>query len=238
MCAAEGAGCDVGMHRAVTAPAFAGVGVATAGILTLLGVALGGCSMDSSALGVGNTGIAAVNAVPISTRENWKMAALAPMLGAPDTVKAQLAQQITSEALKRGIVIRADQGVALDYTLHGYFLVETANTKPGAKDKAKSKAKPAAKPAGAAKMPAGEAKIVYVWDVMDRQGKRVNRVAGEEFVGAAAATGDGWSALTPAMLAIIADKGVTCIAAMASAVPGTGPASIGGPHATAGVKQD
>ena len=150
---------------------------------------------------VGATG-RGVNAVPTTTRQHWKTAVLAPLHGAPETVRAQMVQQITREALKHGIVLRGDQGASVDYSLHGYLLVETVKSR---------------------------AKVVYVWDLIDKRGIRVNRVAGEEVVAASSSTGDRWANVTPAVLAMIADKAVTCLGTTVAGTPvGDRPTALGG----------
>ena len=140
-----------------------------------------GCGTSGPTLPAAGT---VTSMTPISTRADWKMATFAPLHGAPASVQSQMAVQITREALKHGIVLRVDQGAAVDFTLRGYLLVERVKT---------------------------SAKVVYVWDVVDQKGNRLNRVAGEEVVAASSATGDRWDAVTPAVLAMIAEKAVECL---------------------------
>lgn len=155
--------------------------------------AVGGCGADSASLGLGSTGAELPSpGTPSGKRQNWKMAALAPLQGAPDTIHTQMITQITHEAVKRGIIIRGDPGATVDYTLRGYFLVQSVKT---------------------------NSKVVYVWDVMDHKGVRVNRLAGEEVVASTGARGDKWASVTPAVLAMIADKGLSCLGAAIGEIP-------------------
>ena len=125
------------------------------------------------------------------------------MQGVPDAVRHQLLQQITAAALRKGVVIVDDSSVATDVSLHGYLLAD---------------------------MSGGSSKIVYVWDVIDKAGQRLNRLAGEEMT-PTMAPADKWAAVGPAVLARIADQAVTSLSVTTSqtAAPpaGTGAATVG-----------
>ena len=139
-------------------------------------------------------------AVPDVSRQQWKMVALAPMYGASPRVQEQMLRQITQDALGEGVVIRGDAGAKVDFTLRGYLLIKSEKK---------------------------FSKVVYVWDVLDQQGVRVGRVSGEEIVEATYARDRG-DAVTPAVLAIIGEKAVRCLAAsVAVASPGTGASALG-----------
>ena len=160
--------------------------LASAGLSALLILGLAGCGSKTPAIGAKS--IVGDDAVTASPRGQWKTAALAQLHGAPESIQAQMLQQISREAVRQGIVLRGDLGAKVDYTLRGYLLVE-----PGQ---------------GSAQ---GSTKVLYVWDVIDQNGNRVNRVSGEEVVKSAPGHGDRWASVSPAVLALIADKAVVSL---------------------------
>ncbi|MEM7748497.1 MAG: hypothetical protein AAF346_09625 [Pseudomonadota bacterium] len=115
--------------------------------------------------------------------------AIAPIIGPPNNVTAQLSTQLVG-ALRQGGVqaIQPVSGAAAaqsDYTLRGYIV--------------------------AAKEAAGT-KVSYIWDVTNPKGHRVNRITGEEII-AGAATADPWASVTPQILQAIASKTATSLSA-------------------------
>ncbi|MFN3744086.1 MAG: hypothetical protein ACK4TL_05215 [Hyphomicrobiaceae bacterium] len=104
--------------------------------------------------------------------------ALAPVIGAPDAVSRQIAEQIVQSAERQRITMINDRDAKGDYTLRGYIVAS--------KDRAQTK-------------------VSYIWDLTDPTGKRVNRVSGEELAPAGAAK-DPWVAVTGAVTQSIADK--------------------------------
>ena len=130
--------------------------------------------------------------------------AIAPIIGPPNNVTAQLSTQLVG-ALRQGGVqaIQPVAGAAApksDYTLRGYIV--------------------------AAKEAAGT-KVSYIWDVTNPQGHRVNRITGEEIV-SGAATADPWASVTPQIMQTIASKTATSLSAWmpAKQVPAAKPASV------------
>ena len=139
------------------------------------------------------------------------MAALASLHGAPESVQTQMMQQISRQAVRQGIVLRSDPGATVDYTLRGYLLVEPGHGSSKSGNQ-------------------GSSKVLYVWDVLDQRGNRVNRVAGEEMVATVSGSTDRWAAVSPAILALIADKAVDCLGATLGGAPaGTSASALGAP---------
>jgi hypothetical protein len=110
--------------------------------------------------------------------------ALAPVIGAPDAVSRQIAEQIVQSGERQRITMINDRDAKGDYTLRGYVVAS--------KDRAQTK-------------------VSYIWDLTDPTGKRVNRVSGEELAPAGAAK-DPWVAVTGAVTQSIADKTATQLA--------------------------
>ena len=110
--------------------------------------------------------------------------ALAPVIGAPDAVSRQIAEQIVQSAERHRITLINDRDAKGDYTLRGYIVAS--------KDRSQTK-------------------VSYIWDLTDPTGKRVNRVTGEEMAPSGAAK-DPWVAVTGAVTQSIADKTATQLA--------------------------
>ena len=103
--------------------------------------------------------------------------ALAPVIGAPEVVSTQITTQLTSSLSQRNVNVVAN-GQPSDYTLRGYVV--------------------------AAKERVGT-KVSYIWDITDPQGKRVNRISGEEVI-SGANTRDPWTAVSAPVVATIVNK--------------------------------
>ncbi len=115
--------------------------------------------------------------------------ALAPVIGAPDAVSRQIAEQVVQSAERHRISLINDRDAKGDFTLRGYIVAS--------KDRSQTK-------------------VSYIWDMTDPTGKRVHRVTGEEM--APAGTGkDPWAAVTGALTQSIADKTATQLATWVAA---------------------
>ena len=95
--------------------------------------------------------------------------AIAPVIGAPDTVAKQLQAQLTTAIESQQVTVAKPPNDKAEYTLRGYVV--------SAREKTKTK-------------------VSYIWDVTDQTGKRVNRITGEEVV-AGAQGKDPWASVTP-----------------------------------------
>jgi hypothetical protein len=139
--------------------------------------------------------------------------ALAPVIGAPDTVAKPLTAQMASSMAQHRVPV-AQNGEKSDWTLRGYLVA--------AKEKSGTK-------------------VSYIWDVTDTAGKRVNRITGEEVVPGAAAK-DAWAAVTPPLMQKIADRTASSLAAWlptqgaptgGPAIAQAAPSAAGGPPSVA-----
>lgn len=173
-------------------------------LIGLLGVGLGGCETASSIFG-STGGEPAVEiakpAAPVAPQPIARVA-LAPIIGAPEPVAKQISKQLAQSSERQRVVVLEDRDAKADYTLRGYIVAS--------RDKA-------------------GIKVSYIWDLADQTGKRVNRITGEEVVGAAPNAKDPWASVTPAVVQTIADKTAS---SLGSWVPSQAPAAV--PVATNG----
>ncbi|WP_156892526.1 hypothetical protein [Salaquimonas pukyongi] len=100
-----------------------------------------------------------------------------PVSNAPQTAVTNLARSIRSEAQKQGVPVVASVQQGAAYQVKGYFsaLEDGSGTL-----------------------------LVYVWDILDRNNKRVYRINGQEQAGGRSS--DPWAAVTPQMLDRVAQS--------------------------------
>ena len=116
--------------------------------------------------------------------------AMAPIVGAPDAINKQVGQQLQTALEKQRVQI-TKPGEKADYTLRGYMV--------------------------AAKEKAG-VKVSYIWDLTDANGKRANRIQGEEFANGGDAK-DPWAVVSEPITQTISDKTATSLAASLASLP-------------------
>jgi len=104
--------------------------------------------------------------------------AMAPIVGAPDSVKNNLTNQLKSALGARGVDVDTSPGATADMTLRGYIVA--ARERSGAK-------------------------VSYIWDVTDPSGNRLKRLTGEEVV-AGINSRDAWSAVSNDVVNKIASR--------------------------------
>lgn len=106
-----------------------------------------------------------------------KAVAFLPVSNAPQTAVTNLARSIRSAAQSKGVPVVASVQQGAQYQVKGYFsaLEDGSGTL-----------------------------LVYVWDVLDRNNKRVYRINGQEQ--ASGKSADPWNAVTPQMLNRVADN--------------------------------
>lgn len=153
-------------------------------VLSVAGLGLAGCETATNILGGSGAPEPAVAQTAPAPKPQYRVA-LAPIIGAPDGVAKQLAQQMTQAGERQRISLLNDRDAKGDYTLRGYIVA--------ARDKAGTK-------------------VSYIWDLADTAGKRVNRITGEEVVAAAPNAKDPWAAVTPAALQNITDRTIGTLA--------------------------
>ncbi len=114
------------------------------------------------------------------------MVSLKPIVGGPATFSQALIRQLNEAALRENIALLVDADARGSHALSG-FLVINAN--------------------------AGAVRLTHVWDVVNANGERIARISGEENVRVLAAGQDTWAAVSPALVAAIADKVITRLSA-------------------------
>lgn len=184
--------------------------VAFAGMIMITSLGLAGCETGSSLLGsAGSSSPATELASPSATASTTATKlAVAPVIGAPETVAKQMQSSLSGALAKQNIAIAKDATDKSDYTLRGY--VVSAREKSGVK-------------------------VSYIWDITDPAGQRVNRITGEEMV-TAGADRDPWASVSPQVIDSISGKTASQIAtwltsqrspSAASAPPASTPVAAG-----------
>jgi hypothetical protein len=157
-------------------------GVAVAVLVALAAVGFVGCESSSSLFSSNAPVPEPIK--PAAPQPVLAKVALAPIIGAPDTVAKEIQQDFAGAVEKQRIAVAAKDERA-DFTLRGYIVA--------------SKEKNATK-------------VSYIWDVTDPAGRRVNRIAGEEVVPGNGAK-DPWAAVTPPVAQAMAEKAASAFAA-------------------------
>ncbi len=111
--------------------------------------------------------------VNMSKVRNYKLF-IAPIIGAPLEVVTPLSLRFDTIVKTQSITLAANMETDADYILKGYFSNLTENN---------------------------QTTVLYVWDVMDKQGNRVHRLQGQEKVSGK----NGWSAVPATVMSKIAD---------------------------------
>jgi hypothetical protein len=175
--------------------------------VVIAAMALAGCESSGSIFSGLSSGPAVATPEPVKPVAQSPLAriAMANVIGAPDAVSRQVAEQIVQAGERQRITLINDRDAKGDYTLRGYVVAS--------KERAQTK-------------------VTYIWDLTDPTGKRVNRITGHEMAPAGTAK-DPWVAVTPAVTQSIADKTATSLATwLAANKPGGAPAA-GAPIAQA-----
>ena len=167
----------------------------------LISLSIAGCETGSSLLGGASQPVTPVaDAAPTAKTVS---VAVAPVLGVPDATSKKLVEQVSNGLDKTKFTLVTSPATPADYTLRGY-----ATAAKDAKDKTASK-------------------LSYFFDVMDKSGKKINRIAGEELLAAAPAGKDVWNAVTPEISQTVATKTIASFtSSMPAATPATASAAI------------
>lgn len=170
-------------------------------------MALAGCESSGSIFSGLSSGPAVATPEPVKPVAQTPIAriAMANVIGAPDAVSRQVADQIVQAGERQRVTLINDRDAKGDYTLRGYIVAS--------KEKSQTK-------------------VTYIWDLTDPTGKRVNRITGHEMAPAGTAK-DPWVAVTPAVTQSIADKTATSLATWLAANKPSGAQPAGVPIAQA-----
>jgi len=160
----------------------------------LLALSLAACS--SSTGGSGDTVVSSLTAPQEQqSPAEVKPIAFAPVIGAPATVSSKMNEQLVASAKQSNIPV-ASSGEA-EYTIRGYLV--------------------------AAPDPQG-AKLSYIWDITDKNGKRAKRFQGDEIIQGEKG-GDAWAVVDDAAIQRIASSTTGKIAGWMTGSPAA--ASVG-----------
>ena len=150
-----------------------------AALAILVAGSLAGCSNGGgNLLADCNSPLAANGAMKAPASTSRGRVAIAPVIGAPDTIGKQIVSQVGSELGKNKIAVGTAAGQPVDYTLRGYIVAAREAT---------------------------STKVSYIWDVTNPTDARVHRITGEEVV-KGAGSGDPWSSVSPQLVQVIAAK--------------------------------
>ncbi len=150
-------------------------------LTAFVGFSLGGCETGANLFANSEDPSAsplAMGTPSTATTSQTAKIAVAPVIGAPDTVARQLESQVASAVEAQKITVARDPNAKADYTLRGYVV--------SAREK-------------------GRTKVSYIWDVTDASGKRVNRITGEEVLSGTQSK-DPWASVTPQVVNTISSK--------------------------------
>lgn len=158
-------------------------------IAKLAAVVLAGCSSSGALLDAQ----APSEPAPIRVAEGkpvGQVVGFRPALGPPEEVSAELTRQLNDAAGEHNIALVIDTTVKTEQSLRGYVTA----------------------------MRRGPAvSVSYLWDVLDQSGKRLTRISGEELLRDGVSAGQPWSAVTPAVSRMIAQKAMAQYAQWARA---------------------
>src|SRR5262245_22448857 len=151
----------------------------TSAAVLLAALGLAACSPDTSLLGSSAPVVEQTPLQQVGAKTISRMVSFRPPVGPPEEVGSELTRQLNDAALEHGIALIIDPTMKLDLGLRGYV---TALRKGSAVN------------------------ITYLWDVVDGTGKRVNRIAGEEALVNGVDLKRPWTAVTPVVSRMIAQR--------------------------------
>lgn len=151
--------------------------------LAILAAGLGACSSNNSLLGSSGDGSQLLSQQTVQPAPAPSQIAIAPVIGAPESVGKQLVTQLTQDLEQKNVAVAKAPTDRADFTLRGYIVA--AKEKNGTK-------------------------VSYIWDVTDPTGQRVNRITGEEVAGKTDSR-DPWTAITPQVMQSITSKTATSL---------------------------
>jgi hypothetical protein len=168
---------------------------------------LAGCETGSSLLNGANQPAVAVSE-PANTSKLTTVA-IAPVLGVPEATSQQLVTELANGLDKSRFSVVTSASAPTDYTLRGYATA--------AREKSSSK-------------------LSYFFDVIDKSGKKVNRIAGEETIASAPAGKDVWQGMTPQITKSVATKTAQNLSAFVPAGAANAPPAVADAGAAAATK--
>lgn len=143
-----------------------------------------GCQTSSRFEPPAGTGAGAGASVPAPVKGAAAKFAFAPIEGVPVPILQAMSNALNQEAGQKRVNVVPASDPAAVYTVRGYLTAVAEGQ---------------------------NAKLVYVWDVVDRQGTRLHRVTGQE-IGGAFRNGDPWTGVGMANITEAARKTMDSLA--------------------------
>lgn len=153
-----------------------------------------GCSSTGNVFG-GLSGLSQAQTQGPTKAKQPVLIAMPPITGGSDAYRLEVVRQLNQAATPRNIALVVDTSVPCDYTLRGYILTQRQ---------------------------ADGLKLLYVWDLLDRNGNRINRFTGETTPAAVPAGGDDWAVMPASATGEMADKTVSSLVTWSASKPGAG----------------
>ena len=154
------------------------------------GAALGlaGCSNSGTGGGLEQvmSGLSAGPKAATAQKQRFVLVAMPSVAGGPPAFRKTIARQMNDRALAHNVALVVDGGVTCEYTLRGYMLTQRDGS---------------------------GVKLLYVWDLQDSKGERINRFSGETASAAPVKGGDDWAAIPAAATDDMAEKALASIIA-------------------------
>ncbi len=100
-----------------------------------------------------------------------------PVIGPPQSAISRLSSSIRNSAKNNGVTIIPNGQTGAEYQVKGYFSALDDGT---------------------------GTRLIFIWDVLDRNGRNIHRISGEERTGTQNA--NPWSAITPGMITNIVER--------------------------------
>jgi hypothetical protein len=153
-------------------------------LAAIIGLGLGGCETGGGLFAINSpdtqAGILPIAgqpaAAPQAQAQSAKIA-IAPIIGAPEQVGAQLQAQLATNIEAQKITVAKAANDPAEFTLRGFVTSDREKTRT---------------------------KVTYIWDVFDQTGRRVNRITGEEVV--VTPQKEPWAAVSANVINTIATK--------------------------------
>ena len=151
-------------------------------------LAMAGCSNTGTGGGGLEQVMSGLSAGPKdgAKKQRLVLVAMPKVAGGPPAFQSIIMRQMNDKALAHNVALVVDGGVVCDYTLRGYLLTQHDGS---------------------------GVKLLYVWDLQDSKGERINRFSGETVPAAPVAGGDDWAAIPATATDDMAEKTLASIVA-------------------------
>ncbi len=150
--------------------------------LLSISILLGGCSGSNLLTQLSTE---ATDAPKMRVTQSIPMVSLHPVSGPPPAVADAIARGLNEIATRQNVALVIDSDIKTQTAVIGFLVV-----KPEAR----------------------ETKVSFVWDVLDAEGARINRISGEEIYPTPPGTTDAWQDMPPAAIKSMSEKVIAAVA--------------------------